>query len=273
MWYLIGVAGLSGAIVLTVIIWRLLSEDYYKRQDAWLINEFSRCNVIVYGKKGTGKDLIFAHVIDLRGQLHYANMAYDCNTDVITLNEVSVGDNTYAEVIADNVIKITAAFELGCDIYISDAGIYLPSQYHKDLDKHYKSMPLLYATSRQLYCNNIHANVQNLGRLWDKLREQADSYIRCRETTERGKYLYVRLISYEEYNAAARNLLPCNDKQFRATNGDIRERVIRIPKNRIQYDTYYFRSIFIDDGGADSSPLSEAFRCLETKKRAKKSAR
>lgn len=53
-------------------------------------------------------------------------------------------------------------------------------------------MPIFYALSRHLYNNNIHVNVQNLGRLWLKLREQADSFIRVLGTTDRGSYLLVR---------------------------------------------------------------------------------
>lgn len=250
-------------IAFVIVIIHFIKGAYYRMQDNWLVNEFSRCNVIVFGKKGTGKDLIFAHVISLRGGFHYANMRYNDDTDVITLDRVSVGRNSYDNVINDNVRKIPPAFEFGCDIYISDGGIYLPSQYNGELNNKYKSMPLFYALSRQLYRNNIHVNVQALGRVWDKLREQADSYLRCREVIDKDKYLYVRLISYEEYNAASRNLLPCRDSQYRATNGDIKERLIRIPKKELQYDTYYFSGVFLEQEEL-KSPLEDGFLCLKT---------
>ncbi len=218
----------------------------YNENDVWLINEFARCNVIVFGKKGTGKDLLFSHVIALRDEEHYSNIYYDEHTEVVDLKDVSLGDITFEKLVNGTYEKIEPSFSEGADIYISDAGVYLPCQYDKLLSDLYPSMPVLYALSRQLYSNNIHCNVQSLGRLWIKLREQADSFIRTLETKDCGEFLKVTTICYENLESASKGLLPNSDPQFVATHGQVVRRVFKIPKGEITYDTRYFKSIIFD---------------------------
>lgn len=232
--------------------------------DYWLVNEFSRCNVIVFGKKGTGKDLLFAHVIALRGDRHYSNIEYNADTQVIRLTDVSLGANTFEDCIQNTIEKLDPQFEEGKDIYISDGGIYLSSQYDSALNKLYPSMPIFYALSRHLYNNNIHVNVQNLGRLWLKLREQADSFIRVLGTTDRGSYLLVRAISYDNITAASNGLLPARDRQYRATHGEITERRFRVYKSELNYDTRYFKDVFLN---VRRTPLEEILHHVRRQKR------
>jgi len=219
---------------------------YWDEQNAWLVSEFSRCNVVVYGKKGSGKDLTFSHVINLRKERHYSNMPYNKLTTVMGLDSLSVGDNTYEDFIDGTLCKFKPVFDDGLDFYVSDAGVYLPSQYDKELSIRYPSMPLYYALSRQLHKQNIHCNVQAIGRLWKKLREQSDSHIWIRKTVDKGDYFVVHAISYDRYESAERRLLPVKDKQYGATYGDIVERRFRILKSSIDYDTYYFRTLLLD---------------------------
>jgi len=73
-------------VILTIVILSVLkvrkkksdenteNPTYWDGQNTWLVSEFARCNIIVYGKKGSGKDLLFAHTINLRGQPHYSNI-------------------------------------------------------------------------------------------------------------------------------------------------------------------------------------------------------
>lgn len=238
-------------IILTVIIRRKKkdenkeTETYWDEQNTWLVQEFSRCNVIVFGKKGSGKDVTFNHVMNLRGVFHYSNMPYNALTRVAGLDRLSVGENSYENFINSTTAKFQSFFEDCRDYYISDAGIYLPSQYDKELDKRYPGMPLFYALSRQLHRMNIHANVQALGRLWKKLREQADSYIWIRKTVDCGEHLVVHAISYDRYESAERRLLPVRDKQYGATYGDIQERKFKVLKKDLEFDTYYFRKVLL----------------------------
>lgn len=253
----------AALIGIAVIVIRLLlrrKRHGLTPDDYWLVHEFSRCNVIVFGKKGTGKDLIFAHVIALRGDKHYSNIQYNADTEVIALTDVSLGNNTFENCIENRIVKLDPQFEEGKDIYISDGGIYLSSQYDQALNKLYPSMPIFYALSRHLYNNNIHVNVQNLGRLWLKLREQADSYIRAMGTTDRGEYLLVHTVCYDKYESAAQGLLPNRDSQYRATYGDITERTFKIYKQELQYDTRYFKDVFLN---VPHTPLEEVKRRVQ----------
>ncbi|MDE7107490.1 MAG: hypothetical protein K2O39_04125, partial [Clostridiales bacterium] len=180
LWSII-VVSIGGACIIITALFFLLRPKYiaykYDEADRYLVSEFRRCNVLVFGKKGTGKDLIFAHVIALRGEKHYANIPYDYNTEVIELHEVAAGDNTFEDCVNGTVRPFTPRFEEGWDIYMSDLGIYFPSSLHILLDKLYPSLPVDMALSRQLYNSNRHGNCQAFERPWIKIREQADSYI------------------------------------------------------------------------------------------------
>ena len=222
------------------------ADTYWDGQNTWLVSEFERCNVVVFGKKGSGKDVLFNHVINLRGLPHYSNMPYNDRTIVTGLDALSAGDNTYEDFINGTLRKFAPVFMDRCDYYISDAGVYLPSQYDKELDRRYPSMPLFYALSRQLHRMNVHANVQALGRLWKKLREQSDSYIWVRKTADCGDYMVIHAISYDRYESAERRLLPVKDKQYGATYGDIAERKFKVYKRDLGFNTYHFRSLLLD---------------------------
>jgi hypothetical protein len=218
----------------------------------------------VFGKKGSGKDLLFAHTIYLRDSPHYSNIRYNGATEVVPLTDIALGDNTFLNCIEGDIHKVEPRFGERCDIYISDGGIYLSSQYDKILNDVYLSMPIFYALSRHLYDNNIHVNVQNLGRLWIKLREQADSYIKVLRTTDRSDFLYVDVICYDNYTSAAEGLLPNRSKQFMATHGSIVARTIKINKGELEYNSRYFRDVFLD---LKRTEFEEVIECLTTKRR------
>lgn len=233
VYLIIGVFAVSGLICMAACLHRhVISEP--DRADKWLVNEFSRCNTLTFGKKGSGKDLIFAHVIALRGEKHYANIPYDGNTEVINLSEINVGDNTFEDFIKGTVRPFHPRFEEGCDIYVSDGGIYLPCQYNTLLNQRYPGMPIFFALSRQLYDLNVHLNSQAVGRSWDKLREQADSFIQVLGTVARGDCLYVKIRGYDKLSDA--------EKETNCTA----KFTVRIPIAELQYDTRYFRQFLFD---------------------------
>ncbi|MDE6402167.1 MAG: hypothetical protein K2L54_06090, partial [Clostridiales bacterium] len=111
LWITVGIIG--GVAAITAAVWLVHRKivTLPDEADAWLVNEFRRCNVLVFGKKRQGKDLIFAHVIALRGEKHYANIPYDENTEVITLDELNVGDNTFEDFITGTVRPVQPRFE------------------------------------------------------------------------------------------------------------------------------------------------------------------
>lgn len=142
------------------------------------------------------------------------------------------------------------------DIYISDAGIFLPSQYNEKLDKLYPGMPIFFAICGHLYQNNIHLNVQELTRVWNKLREQADCYIRVFGNVKYRNYVLVRTITYTEYNSATHGILPpvVNSQQeydkFVSQYGEVVSRTIKIYWDELKYDTHYFAQKFFEEDEA-----------------------
>lgn len=223
-----------------------------------IANKFSSCNVITYGKKGTGKDVIHNMVIKIRNDFHYSNIEYvpfnvKCpwlQTDVKPLNFLTVAPNTYDKFLTGDVEIIRKTFTERKDYYLSDGGIYLPSQYDNMLSKLFPSLPILYALPRHLANFNIHVNVQNLNRLWIKLREQADWYICCLKTVNLGLWLYTKTIHYENYDDALNRIKPIKkllkgdvSKVAESARGDLHYRRYLIPKKWLTYDSRYFHRV------------------------------
>lgn len=260
LWILCGIA-LFAVITAVILLIRRhkrikaenARDEYFREQNRWLKEQFSLCNVIVFGKKRTGKDLLFAHVIYLRDDKHYANIPYNDNTEVIELKDISVGDNDFLSIIENKIEKISRRFDLGKDIYLSDAGIFFPSQYYQILDKQFKGMPITFAICGHLFQNNIHLNCQELTRVWDKLREQADCYIRVLGNEWHGSYVLVNAITYTDYNAANRGILPPAAKserelaEFQSQHGEVVYRTFRIYEKELEYNTHYFATKFFED--------------------------
>lgn len=250
LWSIIAVC-VGGLLITVAALFFSLRPKYVERKfdeaDQWLVHEFRRCNVMVFGKKGTGKDLIFAHVIALRGEKHYANIPYDYNTEVIELHEVAAGDNTFEDLVNGTVRPFTPRFEEGFDVYMSDLGIYFPSSLYPLLDKLYPSLPVDMALSRQLYNSNRHGNSQALERPWIKIREQADSYIQTLGTIDCGDCLYVHIRGYDQYDNAK------NEVNW------VVEFNVRIPKSELMYDSRYFRNIFFENPPSMQGYLDNIF--------------
>lgn len=211
------------AAVAVAIFGLILALKFIKGKQA-LINCFTQENCILFGCKGAGKDLIFNKVINARSVNCYANIPY--NKDLCTVKSIkdfSVAPNTYKDILNNDIKIVPKINKECCDMYISDGGIFLPSQYSNDLVKNYPSLPIYYALSRHLTNSNIHINTQYLGRVWDKLREQAGFYIRAVHTTklsikdrnekEHG-FLITDFIVYDNYQSALSKLQPFENKRF-----------------------------------------------------------
>lgn len=223
-----------------------------------LLRNFKRCNCIVFGKKGSGKDLIFQAVINWRKKDYRSNVNYGGKyNDSIPL-DLELDDNSYNNFINGNITiidKQTKPYE-NIDFYYSDGGIILPSQYDSLLHKYYKGFPLSFALSRHLWNNNIHINTQALERVWKALREQADFYVRVLHTKKIFGFLITTFITYEKYQSALNMLNPLSPRMlnnyskaevdvFIATHGEIHKRFIIQRKKSIKYDTReYHKKIF-----------------------------
>lgn len=158
-----------GFLLVILTIWILLG-IHHKRV---IVKEFDSCNVLIAGKQGTGKDLLTQAVINARKKPYYANMGYGGKYTHKEINDFSVSPNTYQDFIDGKITKIHKVGKDSVDVYISDAGIHLPSQYDSILYKKYPSFPIYYALSRQLYNQHIHMNAQQYTRIWKAIREQS----------------------------------------------------------------------------------------------------
>ena len=240
-------------VILVLLMVVLFKSSINKK---YLVNAFKDNNVIVFGKKGTGKDMLFQMVINKRKDFYYSNISYGKKWLEIKINDLSLYPNTYDDLINGNITKVDPNLKENYDIYISDGGVILPSQYDSKLDKTYPSLPIFYALQRHLYNSNTHVNTQYLGRLYKKLREQADAYIKC----ERVIFIfgiYIQLFTYyDRYETAERSLLPMKTKilngfnnglveQYYATNGTIKPMFIIGRKNSLTYNTRYFKDVFL----------------------------
>lgn len=239
------------AIPLILLFVFLIRSWLFSRE---VLRNFKSCNVIVDGKKGRGKDLLFQWVIAKRKQAYYSNIDYGGKYTHVSLAEISAYPNTYENFIDDKV-KICKrwAYEKE-DVYISDGGIYLPSQMDSLLHKKYPSFPIYYALPRHLAAHNIHINTQNLGRVWKALREQADYFVHMKGVIKLPFFMVVKCITYDKYESAIRCLEPVQGRIlnkfskaetdiYKASNGDIRVGWIFIRKSLLKYDTRAFEKV------------------------------
>ena len=238
------------AVALILLIIKCIKGKHF------LIRQFERCNCIVFGKKGTGKDLLFNAVINGRKKPCYANIPYNEKLcEVKQIKDFSVSPNTYENFLNDDIQIIDKTLEENKDYYISDGGIVLPSQYQGQLVKNYPSLPIFYALSRHLTNSNIHINTQNLTRVWDKLREQADGYFKTISSIKFAGLIFTRFVYYDEYESAKNNLLPykrrifakaesvANLEEFESVHGRVEEFIICQRIKNIKYDTRAYHNI------------------------------
>lgn len=225
---------------------------------------FKHGNVIVWGKKRKGKDLLFQIVINKRKKPYLTNYPakynYGGNGLEIGINSLSVAPNTYESTITNKITKIDykKLYEKR-DVYIADAGIYLPSHQYHIIGKNFPSLPIYYSVIGHLYDSNIHTNYNgSITRLYDKLREQADEYIKVLGSVKFLGFIFIKVRYYEIYETAAKGLLPMKKAlinshqraiydEYTATNGLIKDMWVYIRKRKIHYDTRYFRRVFFKD--------------------------
>jgi len=243
-------------LVVLIFILIILIKDLVNKR--FIKEKFEDSNIIVYGKKGSGKDLLFQLVINLRKKKHYSNIEYNKQTEIIKIKDLSVDPNTYIGAIEGDFVIVKKIFDERVDTYISDGGIFLPSQYDHNLDKQYPSFPIFYALSRHLYDSNIHINTQNLTRVWKKIREQADGYFKCSGVIPFLGLLILKVRYYDKYETAEANIAPmptrwlnkfskANADEYLALHGDIRDMFVIISRKKIHYDARYFHKVFFGE--------------------------
>lgn len=223
-----------------------------------ILKAFNNTSCIVFGKKGCGKDLIFQYVINHRDEDYFSNITYGSKYHHIDFKDLDL-NNTYINFINGNIVKTSKVVDReGKDIYFSDCGIYLPSQFDSSLHKQYPSLSVYYALSRHLYNSNIHCNTQALDRIWKVLREQADTFIRANYTLSLPGLLITSFTLYDKYQTALQGIESLkkpffSSKQFKvlkadfdSKHGTITNGIIFIPKSKIKYNTRAFEEILFE---------------------------
>ena len=231
-----------------------------------IIRMFEEGNVCVCGLRGSGKDVLTGNVIARRNKPYISNLDYTDgkNYQVLDFNKIDVGKNTWRNLIKGKPRYYKFPYEPGSDIYISDVGIYMPSQYCSELNREFPHLPTYMALSRQVSHNNFHINVQSLNRAWDKIREQSELYIRCRflfKWLAKLGIIFQKITIYDKYESCVARVEPCRirvpifakaevkqqaqlylDKFFN-TYGSVKNHYL-LYINKSKHDTYYFEKLF-----------------------------
>lgn len=225
-----------------------------------VIKLFKRGNCCITGLRGTGKDMLTSNVIIRRKKPYLSNVNYGGKYIPLDFKELDVG-NSYDNFISSKINKFIYPYEK-CDVYVSDAGIYFPSQYNNQLDKKYEGLAEFQALSRHLGDSNFHINVQSLNRVWNKIREQSETYIRCNWCKVLFSKLVIQKITiYEKYESCLNNVHPNRIKppsllakkevrqqydfyrdNFNNTHGKIKS-LLLIYINKSNYDTRRFKTL------------------------------
>lgn len=204
------VVGIIIALGICAVIYLKWRAEQKRARDI-VLTSFRSGNVIVAGHKGTGKDLLFNFVITERerdGEIHASNIRYTDQTHILSPQHFMLNDNTISNFVSNKFSRESKHFTEKEDYYISEAGLAFPNWARAELEKKYRSLPITFALSRHLGDFSIHANVQNYTRLWDKLREQADTYIWCEHATVRGKKVSQTFVIYNRAESAIDHIQP-----------------------------------------------------------------
>lgn len=225
-----------------------------------VIRLFEDGNVCVCGLRGRGKDLLMSNVVSRRKLDYICNIDYGGKYHPFIYDDLDCGKNTYRQFICGDVNFYSFPYPDGTDVYLSDAGIYFPSQFCNELNKQFPYMAVYQAISRHVADANFHFNAQNLNRVWDKIREQSDIYILCRRCFYFRGFVLQFITIYDKYQSAvdrqkplrlplplfsnkeSRMLRKIQLAQYEATHGIIDNRIL-FYKNRSNYNTRQFNEI------------------------------
>ena len=228
-----------------------------------IIDLFRSGNVCVCGLRGRGKDMLMANVVVRRDMPYVSNTDYGGDHIKFDPLNYACGGNIYRDFLNGTLKHYEFPHEDGTDIYVSDAGIYFPAQHCKELNKEYGFLSTYVALSRQLGESNFHFNVQNLNRVWDKIREQSDIYIMCNWCRVLfGKLVFQKVTVYEQYESAVARIPPyrppkvrmnsdrkmniqMEKQRYRTAHGEIKQyRLVYV--NKSDYDTRIFKRLLAE---------------------------
>lgn len=249
-----GVIIIIALVIIAIALLVILYKHYTTKKR--IKQAFIDGSVMVSGRKRFGKDVLFQTMINARHEPYFANISYGGEYTHIDMKELLLGENTYNNFIKGEV-SICDKNELleGHDVYISDGGVYLPSQADSLLHKLYPSLPITYALSGHLFANGIHVNTQRLDRVWKALREQADYFVLMRKRCLKLPFFIVLFTTeYTKYDSALQELSPMKSTLFnkyskaekdlyKAQHGFIKDGLIIVRKRSLHYDTRAFHKV------------------------------
>lgn len=231
-----------------------------------ILKMFDRGNVSVCGLRGSGKDMLMANVV-IRRKLPYISNVYYGGGEAkdgglyypFEPSKLNCGLNTYRDFLSGKVRPYTFPYPDGTDVYISDAGVYFPSQYCSELNRDYGYLATYMALSRHLGANNFHYNSQNLNRVYDKIREQSDLYIMANKCFVLWGFVLQVVTIYDQYDSAVKRVPPFRlarslfsadrkfdyDKErlhYEISYGKIKRRLL-FYRNKSTYDTRRFKEV------------------------------
>ena len=177
-----------------------------------IIRLFESGGCSVFGVMGSGKDVLTGNVIARRHRPYISNMDYGYEHIPLDFDVLSFGGNTYKNFISGKVNYFKWPYPDNIDVYLSDSGILLPSQYCNELNKAYPYLTVTPALIRQIAGGRFHTNTQSLRRTWDKFREQSDIYICCKwickPLIRHFGIVLQRVVIYERYESAEKKVPP-----------------------------------------------------------------
>lgn len=225
-----------------------------------IVRMFERGSVCVFGVRGAGKDLLMSNVIARRALPYVSNVPYGGEQFPLDFDLIDCGRNTYTDFLAGEVNAYDFPYPDGTDIYLSDAGVYLPSQYCGEINKRYPYIATFQALSRHLGQSNFHFNAQSLNRVYDKVREQSEQYILCNWCRVIFGFVIQRVTIYDKYDSAVAKVKPCRIRKpliclsaerreriamylddFYNKHGSVRSALL-IYRHKGTYDTRYFKT-------------------------------
>lgn len=225
-----------------------------------IIKMYERGNVCVYGRKGSGKDLLQSNVVIRRNLPYIANIDYGGKYIPLEINKLDCGKNTYKNFISGKIRRYIYPYADHTDVYISDAGVYFPAQYNSELNRDFGYMATFSALNRQIGEASLHFNVQHLPRVWDKFREQSEQYIYCQWCIYLFGLVIQKVRLYEDYESARQKRRPFAIKaplmakkelklniemqrlNYEALYGVIKQGIL-VYRNKSTYDTRRFKQI------------------------------
>ena len=166
-----------------------------------IIKLFNKGNVCVCGMMGSGKDVLFGNVIARIGRPYISNLDYGGDRIVFKPWMLNF-NNDWRNLMEGNIQYYEHIFPDRINYYLSDWGIYAPAHEHGPISRDYPFIATSMAMMRQVAGGWFHANCQVPNRMYDKCREQFDTYLLCKWCKIFFKKIVVQyVVEYERYQS------------------------------------------------------------------------